>query len=427
MHLLLVGLSHATAPVSLRERVSVGHAATAQAVRAAARRAGLHETVVLSTCNRTELYGAAVSDLDGALARAAAWLADEADVPAAELSPNLYTMRDAEVVTHLFRVAAGLDSLVMGEPQILGQVGAAYELAHDAGATGARLSRLFLGAVEVGKQVRSSTTLGATPVSVATIALQLGRRLLGELEGKRILLVGAGEMCEVAGVLASERSPERLVVVNRTFERAEGLARRIGGEARPWTSLAEELARADLVLTSTGAPEPVITQADLASTAAARGGERVVVVDMGVPRDVEPSCGCVPEVFLYDIDDLGQIAEEHIEQRKAAIPQAEQIVERARERYLAWQESLAVVPTIVALRERFEAVRAAELRQHLGKVHGLDEAGVRRVEQLTEAIINKLLHVPTARLKRRAGDGMGTVLAASIRYLFALDDEKDGA
>jgi len=422
MNLLLVGLNHSTAPVAVRERVSFEARATSHALRAAARVAGLHEAVLLSTCNRTELYGSSVSDPEGALDRLTLWIAEEAGIDAGEIAQHLYRRRDEEVVTHLYRVAAGLDSLVMGEPQILGQVGGAYDAAHRAGATGARLSRLFQSAVEVGKSVRSNTALGATPVSVATIAIQLARRLLGELSDQRVLVVGAGEMCEIAAVLLAEREPRAIVVVNRTFERAEALGARVGGTAAPWERLTEELASADLIITSTGAPEPVISQDALAAAATERAGERIVVIDMGVPRDVEPACGCMQEVYLYDIDALEQIADEHRAKRQSAVPRAEAIVEEARRRYLKWQETLAVVPTVVSLRQHFDEIRAAEVRQHLAKIQGIDAAGEHRIEQLTQAIVNKILHEPVSRLKRRAGDGMGVVLAGSLRYLFDLDD-----
>jgi glutamyl-tRNA reductase len=422
MHLLLAGLNHKTTPLEKRERLAFDAQGIERALPQLAAQAGLYEAVLLSTCNRTELYGTALS-VHGHRRMTKA-LAELAGLAESELESFWYLCRDGEAVDHLYRVSAGLDSLVMGEPQILGQVRKAYELAHDSHTTGARLSRLFHGAVEVGKAVRSSTGLGATPVSIATIALQLARRLLGELFDRRVLVIGAGEMCETVAALASERHPGSLVVINRTLARAEALAQKVGGQALPWTDLESELCQADVVLTGTGAVVPVVTQEMLGRVAQARDGQRLVIIDMGMPRDVEAGVGCFADVFLYDIDDLRGIAQEHLRQREAEVPRAEGLVADAQQRYLAWLDGLAVVPTIVDLRSRLESIRETEVRQHLGKISGLDERGERRIEQLTQAIVNKILHDPLVRLKQRATDDTGGVLAESLRYLFALDDSK---
>ncbi len=423
MHLLLIGLNHHTAPVELRERVAFDSNHVNEVLGSIAGQAGLYEAALLSTCNRTEVYGTAISiHAQDRMIRA---LAAAAGIEREELEPSLIQHRNGEVVTHLYRVAAGLDSLVMGEPQILGQVRAAFEAAHQAHATGPRLSKLFLSAIEVGKNVRSTTALGATPVSVSTIALHLARRLLGDLVDHRVLIVGAGAMCETAAVLAAERRPERLVITNRTLGRAQKIAALTGGTASPWVKLPDELFLADLVITATGSQTPIITQEMLSRTMEQRGERRVVIVDMGVPRDVEAGTGCADELFLYDIDDLKQIAQEHLKQRLAEVPRAEDVVARAKERYLAWLETLTVVPTIVDLRKRFETIRQAQVKQHLGKISGLDAKGQRRIEQMTQAIINTILHDPLVRLKHRAADDTGGVLAESLRYLFALDDKKE--
>ena len=419
MYLLVTGLNHLTAPVAMRERVAFSPDEVGRAVQELAGAARLYEAVILSTCNRTELYGTALSA--HAAERMTAFLAESRSVPESELEPSLYVLRDAEAVQHIFKVAAGLDSLVMGEPQILGQVRAAYEQAHEAQSTGARLSRLFHAALEVGKSVRNTTALGSTPVSVATISLQLAHRLLGDLRHANVLVIGAGEMCETAAVLAAERQPSRLTLVNRTLEKAEALAAKASGVARPWDQLGAALADADLVVSGTGATEPVITARMLAEAMAGRAERRMVVIDMGLPRDVEPACGCSEGVFLYDLDGLQEIADEHLRQRRAEVPRAEEIVDQATERYMAWLETLAVVPTIVDLSRKLEEIRAAEVRQHLGKIPSLDRRGEQRIEQLTQAIVNKILHEPLVRLKRRSTDHTGKVLAESLRYLFGLD------
>lgn len=423
MRLFVIGLNHKTAPVELRERVAFVSESVGPSVQALASEAGLYETAILSTCNRTELYGTAISVHAGK--RIADYFAASRSLHPSDLEPHLYEHRDEEAVSHLFRVAAGLDSLVMGEPQILGQVREAYELAHEAQTTGARLSRLFHSALEVGKLVRNMTALGNTPVSIATISLQLANRLLGELRHARILIIGAGEICETAAVLAADRDPASLTLINRTFERARLLAQKTGGRAVEWQKLSEELGKADLVLSGTGAPEPIISRQALMETVSGRTDARLVVIDMGLPRDVEAGSECMESVYLYDIDDLKGIAAEHLRQRMDEVPHAEKLVERATERYVGWLETLAVVPTIVDLRDKFEEIRHEEVRARLGKIPSLDEKGEQQIEQLTQAIVNKILHEPLVRLKRRSADHTGGVLAESIRHLFALDDSED--
>lgn len=425
MYLLLVGLNHTTAPVELRERLAFDAGQVEDRVQELASKAGLYEAVLLSTCNRTELYGTAISV--HARDRMEHALATVSGVETPALDPYLYRFQDRDAVEHLYRVAAGLDSLVVGEPQILGQVREAFEHAHDVHVTGARLSKLFLTAVEVGKTVRSTTGLGATPISIATIAMQLGRRLLGDLSEANVLIVGAGEMCETAAVLAAERQPRRLAIVNRSIEGAERLARLTAGIALKWQDLEAELLRADLIVTGTGAREPVITRDMLDEAGAGRQGRRAVIIDIGVPRDVEPNPNCTENVFVYSIDDLQQIAGEHLQQRLAEVPRAEDVVSRALEKYLLWLDTLAVVPTIVDLRDRFETLRQFQVKHHISKIHGLDERGIRRVEQLTQAIVNSILHDPLVRLKARSTDDTGRVLAESLRYLFALDDKEGEA
>jgi glutamyl-tRNA reductase len=422
MHLLVIGLNHRSTPVELREQVAFRADDVSRAVVSLASEAGLYEAAILSTCNRTELYGTAISV--HAQERILSFLASDRGVDPAVIKSFIYCLRDADAVTHLFRVSSGLDSLVMGEPQILGQVGAAYQLAHSASTTGARLSRLFYNALEIGKQIRSSTALGSSPVSVATISIQLARRLLGDLALARVLVVGAGEMCETAAMLAAERMPRRLVVINRTFDKAQQVAVKAGGTAVDWSELQTEMAQADLILTGTGSTVPIIRQEMLRNAVEHRSDGRLVIVDMGLPRDVEMTADCLERVFLYDIDDLKGIAEENLRQRMAEVPRAEEMIAHATEKYMAWLETLSVVPTIVDIRSRFEQIRESEIQQHLGKINGLDERGVQRIEQLTQAIVNKILHEPQVRLKRRVADHTGGVLAESLRYLFALDEEE---
>jgi glutamyl-tRNA reductase len=419
--LVLAGLNHKTAPVALREQLAFDAGAAEQAARCLAHDVDLDEVVVLSTCNRTEVYGCTCSPPEPAAAHIDEWLACHSGQGTPKLASHLYHRGGAETVTHLLRVASGLDSLVVGEPHILGQVRTAFEVAQRAGTVDARLDRLFRTALETGRAVRSQTALGALPVSVASVAVQLAERVFGDLAGTSVLVLGAGELCAAAASHLAERCPARLAVVNRTATRAEELARRCCGEAAPWSRLDDELGRADLVVTSTGAAAPILTRRSIEAVMLRRRGRRLLIVDVAVPRDVEPAVAKVNNVYLYDIDDLQQLAAENLGHRQAEIPKAERIVQEARDRYLSWEGSLAVVPTIKALRDHLEAIRRAGVEQYVNKVPNLDEKGRRCIEQMTQTIVNRILHEPQTRL-RACGDGGGPDLAASIRYLFGLGE-----
>lgn len=425
IHTLLTGLNHRTAAVELRERLAFDEAELGATLGDLLRVAELDEAVILSTCNRTEIYAVTPAPPAGAHRRVLDWLAARAGVEPSPLEPCLYQREGAAAVDHLLSVAAGLDSLVLGEPQILGQVRAAVDAAVEAGATGPRLSRLGRAAIETGKQVRSSTALGAMPVSVASVAVQLVERVFGDLSDRAVLVVGAGEICSAAALHLTKRKPERLVVVNRTAERAERLADRCCGLAAPWDRMDDELCQADVVLTSTGAPEPLITRDTLAAVMQQRRGRAMLLVDVAVPRDVDPAARKVNNVYLYDVDDLQQIAVENMVQREAEVPEARRLVTEAAGRYLIWEASLEVVPTIVDLRTRLESIRSAGVAQYMTKLPDLDDRGRRCIEQMTQTIINRILHEPQVRLRHGVGPSPGAAMAESLRYLFALDSPAD--
>jgi glutamyl-tRNA reductase len=419
--IVLTGLNHKSAPVGLRERLSFDGETTPQALAGLLESACLDEVALLSTCNRTEIY-AVSADPEGAQQGLCQWLATRAGLGADELDPHLYHGEGSTAVTHLLRVASGLDSLVLGEPQILGQVRDAFEAARVAGTTDQRLAKLFRSAVETGKTVRSSTALGAMPVSVASVAVQLVERVFGRLGGRSVLIVGAGEICTAAAIHIAERHPERLAVINRTEARAIDLAERCCGEAAPLTRLRDELCLADIVVTSTGSPEPLITREMLDDVMRRRRGEQMLIVDVAVPRDVEASAGDINNLYLYNVDDLQQIAAENMKQRVAEVPAAERLVAAAAARYMTWEESLAVVPIIVALRSRLESIRQAGVEQYVGKLPQLDDQGRRCIEQMTQTIVNRILHEPQTRLRQcGGGPSSGASMAESLRYLFDLD------
>jgi glutamyl-tRNA reductase len=404
MSLVLVGTSHRLSPVEERERVAFDLAVAAEL----ARRLALDgEAVCLSTCNRTELY-LVDPDPEAAEARASkALLGDEVE---------LYRMTDEAAALHLFRVAAGLDSLVPGEGEILGQVRDAYE----AGAHGPVLDRLFREALRVGKKVRTETAINESPASVSSAAAALAQQVFGDLTGCRVLLVGAGEVSELAARALAARGATIAAVTSRTQANTEKLADAFDALAVPFAGLGSELEHADVVVSSTSSPEPILSREQVPD----RKGRPLFVIDLAVPRDVEPGVAQLEDCYLYDIDDLQAVVRESLSGRRREAERAEAIVEHEAERFRDWQASLRVVPAIASLRERAESIRSGELAKAESRLGGLSESERRTVESITTQIVNKLLHVPIVRLKQAAAaEGSGYVEVA--RDLFGLPDDEN--
>ena len=407
MRLVLVGISHHRAPVELRERAALDRKRSAELARTLAGERG--EAVCLSTCNRTELYLAS-DDADDAETRAeAALLALEE-----ELGPALYRLRDEAAALHLFRVAAGLDSLVPGEGEILGQVRAAYE--H--GTTGRILDRLFRQALHAGRKARVETAIGESPASVSSAAAALAEQVFGEVRGRKILVIGAGEVGELAARNLLSRGAEIAWVANRSADRAAQLAERLGGTARPLDGIDEQLAEADVVVSSTSAPEWIVERAQVERAMRARRGRPLFLIDLAVPRDLDPAIHELDGCYLYDIDDLQAVVAETLAGRRREAARAEAIVAAEAERFREWQASLRVVPAITSLRARAEEIRAAELDRAR-----LSDAERRAAESVTAAVLNKLLHLPTIRMKEAAAATDGVIYADAVRHLFGLEDE----
>jgi glutamyl-tRNA reductase len=402
--LILVGTSHHRAPVELRERVALDRERAAEA--AAQLAAGGAEAVVLSTCNRTEAY---VVHRDEAAAETIAMTLFSDP----ELSPALYRLRDEAAALHLFRVAAGLDSMVPGEGEILGQVRVAYEL----GATGPVLDHLFRQALHAGKKVRTQTAIAESPASVSAAAAALAQSVFGDLDGRRILLLGAGKVSELAARNLLSRGAEVAFVANRTAERAADLAAKVGGEPLPWDRVGEELARADVVVSSTSAPGVVLHAADVPP----RRGRPLLLVDLAVPRDLDPAIHDLDGCYLYDIDDLEAVVSESLAARRGEAERAERIVAAEADRWRDWQASLDVVPAIASLRARAEEIRRAELERVAGR---LSDEERRAVESVTARMLDKLLHLPTVRMKQAAVTADGVVYADAVRHLFGLGEEQ---
>jgi glutamyl-tRNA reductase len=397
--LTLVGLSHHVAPVELRERV------TLNVEDAAALARSLGDAVCLSTCNRTELYLA-----DGDEARGVVALEALAGEP---LDAVLYRLRDEAAALHLFRVAAGLDSLVPGEGEILGQVRAAYE----AVTTGPLLDRVFRQALGVGKRVRTETAIGESPASVSSAAAALAAQVFGDLEGRRVLLVGAGRIGELAASNLASRGATIAFVANRTVDTARELAQRFGGSAIALDDIRAHLGDVDVVVSSTSAPEPVLRAGDVP----ARRHSPLFFIDIAVPRDLDPAIHELDGCFLYDIDDLEAVVAETLAGRRAEAARGEELVAEEAERFRSWRAALDVVPAIASLRARAEEIRSAELAKVDGRVSD-DER--RTLESVTAQILNKLLHLPTVRMKEAAVGSDGAAYADAVRHLFGLEEER---
>ena len=416
---VVVGLSHRTAPVEVRERLAVAPSDLQRELREIAEEAGFEEALLISTCNRVELYATSASPLE-AVREAKDTLAKRLAGAAGE--DVLYQERGVDVVRHVFRVASSLDSLVVGEPQILGQVKEAFDAANDAGTMGTLLGRCFTQAFSTAKRVRNETGIAEGTVSVSSIACELAKKIFGNLDGRRTLLLGAGEMGESAA-RSLRQTGTKLHVINRSEERAQALARACDGRAVPYEQLTTELAEADVVVASTASPKFILTPQLMKSVVRTRRHRPLFIIDIAVPRDVDPRVGNMDNVFVYDVDDLQQVAEENLAVRAREAAQAEQIIEEEVESFLTWRRSLELAPTIVALRKRFGQVADEEVQRALGRLQGLDESQRSVVEAMSRSLINKLLHQPMTELKAGAGDPDGALLIDAVRRLFGLVEE----
>jgi len=407
--LTLVGVSHHRAPIDLRERVALD----LDACRAMVERLG-GEAVVLSTCNRTEVYLAREEDAEDEAVAAVTELAGD---HAADLSAALYRLRDEAAALHLFRVAAGLDSLVPGEGEILGQVRSAFE----AGAPGPLLDRLFRQALHTGRRVRVETAIGESPASVPSAAAALAQQVFGELGGRRVLVLGAGKISEATARNLVSRGAEIAVVANRTIAHGEDLARKLGARALALDAVAAELEHADVVVSATSAAGVVVSRETVANALHARKGRPLLLVDLAVPRDLDPAINGLEGCFLYDVDDLRAVVEETLSGRRGEAASAERLVAEEAERFRDWHAALDVVPTIASLRALAEEIRDSELARAGGR---LSETERRNVESVTSQILAKLLHLPTIRMKEAAAAADGVVYADVVRHLFGLGEEE---
>ena len=398
MHLLLLGVSHRTAPVDLRERLDFSSRDVGAAVESLAARSSATESIVLSTCNRSEIYVAS-ADSSRAREELIVFLGDYHQLAREAFLPHLFSHEDTTAAHHLFRVAAGLDSLVLGEPQILGQVKDAFQAAAERRCTGPLLSKTFHWAFGVGKRVRTETALGEGAVSISFAAVALARKIFGRLEGRRVLVVGAGEISALTAQHLRSHGAGEIVITNRTAAAADALANQVAGRAVPWTDMASSMVHADIVVTATGSQRPIITRADVEAATGRRRSDPLFIIDIAVPRDVDPKVAEIEQVFLYNVDDLQGIVSENLARRGAEIARAEAIVAEELARFTSWHRSRRAIPTVVALRQRFDDIRRTELRRLEAKLGALSPEARMRIDEVTRLIVEKLLLEPTEQLK----------------------------
>jgi glutamyl-tRNA reductase len=417
MAVTLLGINHKTAPIEVRERFAFTSAELPAAL--AAFKGHYGNGAILSTCNRTELYVAGGRSRPGR-AELLRFLGRLKGENAEEQGNRFYFATHTRAVRHLFRVAAGLESMVLGESEILGQVRNAYAASASAGASGPVLDRLFHAAIHVGRQARSETAIGHYSVSVSSTAVRLARQILGDLEGSTVLVVSAGEAGKLTARNLKETGVARLLVTSRTLERAAELAADLGGQAIPFEQLDRALAESDIVISSTGAPTFLIDEKVMEATMRHRNGRPLLLIDIAVPRDVDPAVRRFENVHLYDIDDLQAVVDGNMREREKEAEKVEALVEEEVSRFVEWYRSLDVIPTITALREHAERVRRAELDKTLSRLPNLSPTEKARVEAMTCAIVKKILHQPIARLKSEGGNG--DLYVAALRDLFALGE-----
>lgn len=426
MTLVLIGLNHRTAPVALREQLALsGCRLTTALTDIRDNAAGLHEGVVLSTCNRLEIYAIADDARSG-------WQHIEQVIyrihglDVHDFTQHLYYLADNAAVQHLLRVASGLDSMILGEPQILGQVNQAYQSAQVLQSVGPLLSRLFMQAIHCGKRARSETGISQHTTSVSHAAAQLIEQTVGDLSTHRILIVGAGAMAEQAADALSKRGATQLFYVNRTFASAETLALQYGGEAVGWSHLHKMLRTCDAVVAATGAPHTILHTADVLETMEARQYAPLLLMDIAVPRDVESTVGDLPNVMLHDIDALQHTVDANIAQRQAAAAQVEVIIAEEQQEYAAWLCSREVAPVISDLHKKAQDIARGELEYAMRRLEAAGDYEKKIVEKMAHRIVNKLLYAPTARLREEATHGHVEAYLALVRELFQLDQQRDG-
>ncbi len=418
MSLLAFGINHQTAPVAIRERVAFTPESLLPALQDLIERTAVNEAAILSTCNRTEVYcGLDESDTDIVLN----WLEEFHRLKRSELEPYIYRHPDQHAVRHMLRVASGLDSMVLGEPQILGQMKDAYQLASEAGTIGKTLSKLFQHTFSVAKQIRTDTAIGHSPVSVAFAAVSLAKQIFGELKDSTVLLIGAGETIELAARHLKDSGIGRIIIANRTVERAHALASELDGYAIALSEMPKHLAEADIVISSTASTLPILGKGSVESALKQRKHKPMFMVDIAVPRDIEPEVDELDDVYLYSVDDLQEIIDENLKSRQDAAHQAEEIIDTQVTHFMGWLRSLESISTIRSFREQAEGLRDETLARALAQLER-GENPEQVMQELARLLTNKLTHTPSVQIRQASYDGRMDVLDI-VRELFELGNE----
>ncbi len=421
MKVFVIGLNHKTADIDLREKLAFNGPKLEEGLLRLKELPEIEEAMILSTCNRVELY-ANVRDTIKASESIKRFLSEFHDINRESLNNALYSYEDVNAVRHIFRVASSLYSMVVGEPQILGQMKDAFELALNKKTTGILLNKLMKKAISVAKRVRTETRIAENAVSISFAAVELAKKIFTDLSGKSFMLLGAGEMAELAARHLMNSGVKGVIVANRTYERACELAKEFNGRPVKFDEFPLEMVHTDIVICSTGAPRYVLMKAEMQKVMRERKQRPVFIIDISVPRNIDPEINELPNVYLYDIDDLQGIVDANILERQKEAEKAERIIEEGIETFLRWQSSLDSVPTIVALREKAEEIKREELDRLLNKLPGLGEKEKEAIEYMASAIINKLIHPPTTALKEDSEDR--DILIATIKRLYGIDSEK---
>jgi glutamyl-tRNA reductase len=421
MHLIVLGLSHKAAPIELRERLHFPAAGLEEPLEKLAQYTEGGERVILSTCNRVELYSC-VQHLAHSYTRLQQFLSDYHGVPVEQFQPYLYSHHGEEALRHLCRVVSSLDSLVVGEAQIMAQVKEAFAIARRANATGPVINQVFERAFAVAKRVRTETRIGEQAVSISYAAVELAKKIFQDLAAKTVLVIGAGDMSELTARHLISHGVSHLLVANRTLERAVDLASRLQGQGLPLAELPTYLHKADIIISSTGAPDLVISKADVQNALKLRKNRPMFFIDIAVPRDIDAAVNALDNVYLYDIDDLQHVVDENLKARQREAALGEAIIAREVEDILAWFDQQQVVPAVIHLRRKAEAIRNQELEKLFAKIGQLPESERAAIEAMASAIVNKLLHAPIVRLKQESQSKGGTRYIQVLRDLFSLDE-----
>jgi len=425
MELFVLSLNHDTASIDLRERLFFPERELPKALDALGAVPALAERMILTTCNRVEVYGVAEGPLSQTVESVVACLGRHRSLDPAQFDGAFYTHTAAAAARHVFRVASSLESMVLGEPQILGQVKSAYSIARAEQSTGIVLNNLLEQAFHVAKRVRTETGIASVPVSIASVAVDLARKIFGDLAGRTVLILGAGEMAELALRHLVDDGVQSILVANRTYERAVALAEQFRGRAVTYDSFQQEMLNADIVISATSAPHLILKKEDMQKIIQERRHRPIFLIDIADPRDIDAACNEVDNVYLYNIDELQSVAAANQKERQREPERAVPIVEREVELFLAWLRGLDVVPTIVSLRNRMEEIREAELRKAMSRLGDLTPEQRETIASLTTAMVNKILHQPMSELRRRAVHQDGHMYSTVLRRLFGLE-EKDG-